>query len=229
MSRMRKPEASDRRPLEERPEPMSKKRVLPWLVEFSSADAMALTRGRPGDLPNLIYEMRQWLDLEPDEPLNREVRALEKNPAALQTVIDKVAELLHAVADRKRFQAEYAGGNVVLDTAKLGTEGGRALSYRDAKLDDAALRVAIDDIYEDIQAALRIQRCREPECSRIFYAERKNQMYCSHRCANKVASRAYRETHAKERAQRERARYERKMREKTGPAVRIARRPRNSR
>ncbi len=218
---MGKPEASNRTPAEARPDPMDKGRILPWLVGFSTTDAMTLTKGRPGDLPNLIYEMRQWLDLEPDEPLNREVRALEKNPARLQTVIDKVGELLEAVADRKRFQAEYAAGSVIFDAAKLGTEGGRALSYRDAKLVDAALRVAIDDIYEDVESALRIQRCREPECSKVFYAERKNQMYCSHRCANRVASRAYRGTHAKERAERERARYERKMRVRTGPRIKI--------
>jgi CGNR zinc finger len=203
---------------------MEKSRTLPWLVQLSTTDAIALARGRPGDLPNLIYEMRQWLDLEPEEPLNRQVRTLERNPGQLQSVIQKVAQLFEAVADRKRFQTQYAGGSVILDAAKLGTEGGRALSYRDAKLVDAVLRVAIDDIYEDVESALRIRRCREPECSRIFYAERHNQMYCSHRCANRVASRSYRSSHAKERAERERARYERKMRARTGFGVKIGRR-----
>lgn len=207
-----------------RPEPMSKARVLPWLVAFSKTDATVLSRGRPGDLPNLIYEMRQWLDLEPDEPLNKEVRGLEKDPTYLQAVIDRVAELFDAVADRKRFQTEYAGGSVILDSGRLGTEGGRALSYRDAKLVDAVVRVAIDDIYEDVEAALRIRRCREPECGQVFYAQRQNQTYCSHRCANRAASRTYRSGHAKERAEQERARYERKMRAKTGSNVKIGRR-----
>lgn len=204
---------------------MDKGRILPWLVEFSSADVLALAKGRPGDLPNLIYEIRQWLDLEPNEPLSRELRGFEKHPAGLQTVIDRIARLLQAVAEKKRFQTAYRAGSVILDAAKLGAEGGRALSYRDAKLVDAALRLAMDDISENIDSALRIRRCRESDCARVFYAERENQMYCSHRCANRAASRTYRKTHASERAERERARYERKTRERTGRFVKVGRRP----
>ena len=37
--------------------------------------------------------------------------------------------------------------------------------------------------------ALRIRRC--PECTRIFLADRKNQLYCSVRCQSRVASRKY--------------------------------------
>jgi hypothetical protein len=210
----------------ERLEPMRKERILPWLVDLSRVNAASLADGRPGDLPNLIYELRQWLDLEPDEPLNAEVRGLEKNPARLQAMIDRVTELLGAVADRKRFRADYSGGSVILDAGKLGSEGGRALSYRDANLEDAVLRVALDDLYEDVEAAMRIQRCVEPDCLRVFLAERKNQKYCSHRCANKMASRVYRKTHGKERARRERARYERRVRERTASNVKVARRPR---
>jgi hypothetical protein len=207
----------------ERPQAMRKERIVSWLVEFSHTDAAALARGRPGDLPNLIYELRQWLDLEPDEPLNGELDRLEKNPARLQPVIDAVRQVVEAVADRKRFQASYQAGRVILDAAKLGTDGGRALSYRDARLIDAAVRVAIDDIYEDTQSALQIQRCEEPECAKIFYAQRKNQKYCSHRCANKVASLTYRQTHRNERASRERTRYRQKMRQRTGPNVKVGR------
>lgn len=210
----------------ERPEAMKKERILPWLVDLSRVNAGSLAKGRPGDLPNLIYELRQWLDLEPDEPLNAEVRGLEKAPARLQAIIDRVAALLGAVADRKCFRADYSGGNIVLDAGKLGSEGGRALSYRDANLEDAVLRVALDDLYEDVEAALRIQRCEEPECLRVFLAERKNQKYCGHRCANKMASRVYRKTHRKERAERQRARYERQVRGRTAPNVKVARRPR---
>jgi hypothetical protein len=208
-----------------RPQPMTRERIIPWLVEFSRTDAAALAQGRPGDLPNLIYELRQWLDLEPDEPLSAEVNRLS-NPQRLQNIIGAVAALIEAIADRRTFQMQYAGGKVILDAGKLGTDGGRALSYRDAKLADAALRVALDDVYEDVEAALRIRRCREPECLRIFYAERINQMYCGHRCANKAASRTYRETHRDERADRERARYERKVKGRTGPNVRIGPSPR---
>ena len=226
MSGSRKLRRVDSAATVERPERMKKQRVLRWLVEFSRISAASLTKGRPGDLPNVIYELRQWLDLEPDEPLNAEVRHLEKAPARLQAIVDRAAELLGAVADRKRFQTDYLGGSVILDAAKLGSEGGRALSYRDAKLEDAVLRVALDDLYEDVETALRIRRCEEPECSMVFLAERTNQKYCSHRCANRMASRTYRETHGEQRAARERARYERKMSARTAPNVKVARRPR---
>ena len=210
----------------ERLEPMRKERILPWLVDLSRVNAASLAEGRPGDLPNLIYELRQWLDLEPDEPLNAEVRGMEKKPARLLAIVDRVAGLLDAVADRKRFHADYSGGSIILDAGKLGSEGGRALNYHDADLEDAVLRVALDDLYEDVEAAMRIQRCVEPDCLRVFLAERKNQKYCSHRCANKMASRVYRKTHGKERARRERARYERRVRERTASNVKLARRPR---
>ncbi len=205
----------------QRPEPMRKARIIPWLVELSRTDAAALVRGRPGDLPNLIYELRQWLDLEPGEPLNGELDRLQKNPSRLQPPIDALRQLIEAVADRRRFQTAYGGGTVILEAGRLGSEGGRALSYRDARLIDAMLRVAIDDIYEDTEAALRIGRCAQ--CLTVFYAGRKNQKYCSHRCANKVASRNYRGAHAQERARRERQRYRDRVRKRTGPRVKVGR------
>ncbi len=206
-----------------RAEPMRKDRIIRWLVEFARIDAAALAHGRPGDLPNLLYELRQWLDLEPGEPLNSEVDRLAKNPARLQALIDAVSALVEAVADRTRFEAAYGAGKVILDAGRLGAQGGRALGYRDARLADAILRLAIDDIYEDTESALRIQRCRQPECRMVFYAARGNQKYCGHRCANKVASRTYREAHRDERAGRERVRYQQKVKARTGPNVKVGR------
>jgi hypothetical protein len=221
---LRKSKAANHAASSERLEPMRKERILAWLIEFSRVNASSLANGRPGDVPNLIYELRQWLDLEPNEPLSGQVRRLEREHERLQAIIERLAELLGAVADRKCFRANYSGGSVILNAEKLGSEGGRALSYRDANLEDAVLRVALDDLCEDVKAALRIQRCDEPECLRVFLAERKNQKYCSHRCANKMASRVYRNTHRKERAERERVRYERQIKRRTAPNVRVARR-----
>jgi hypothetical protein len=210
----------------ERLTPMPKERTLAWLVEFARVDAASLAGGRPGDLPNLIYELRQWLDLEPDEPLSKQVRALETDQARLRKIVARVADLVGAVADRKRFRAQYGGGQVILEAGKLGAEGGRALSYQDANLEDAVIRVALDDLYENVQGAARIQRCQEPDCRMVFLAERANQIYCSHRCANKMASRTYRQTHGKERAARARERYERLVKLRTAPNVKVTRRPR---
>ncbi len=207
-----------------RPEPMPRADIVPWLVGFAATDAQSLEQGRPGDLPNLVYDLRRWLDLEPDEPLNAEVATLERDAARVQKLAVCVRELLEAVADRRRFEISYRAGSVILDAARLGAEGGRALSYRDATLMDAVQRVALDDLYENVEAALRVRRCAEQSCRRLFFAMRENQTYCGHRCANKMASRKYRATHGPQRAARERERYERKVHARTGSAVKIARR-----
>ncbi len=211
-----------------RPQAMPREEIVPWLVGFAGTDVERLKQGRPGDLPNLVYDLRRWLDLEPDEPLNAEVASLDKDPAALQKLIARLGELLEAVADRRRFEIRYKAGSVILDAGRLGAEGGRALSYRDASLIDALLRVGLDDLYENVEAALRVRRCAEQSCRRVFFAARENQTYCGHRCANKMASRKYRENHGPQRAARERARYERKMRGRVGPSVKIGHRPRTS-
>jgi hypothetical protein len=207
-----------------RPEPMPREQIVPWLVEFAATDAERLQQGRPGDLPNLVFDLRRWLDLEPDEPLNADVVALERDAVRVQKLAASVGELLEAVADRRQFEIRYKAGSVILDAGRLGAEGGRALSYRDATLLDAVLRVALDDLYENVEAALRVRRCAEESCRRLFFATRENQTYCGHRCANKMASRKYRETHGPQRAARERARYERKVQARTSTAVKIARR-----
>jgi hypothetical protein len=207
-----------------RPEPMPKGEIIPWLVGFAATSLQDLEHQRPGDLPNLVYDLRRWLDLEPDEPLNAEVAALERGAVRVQKLASCVRQLLEAVADHRRFEIRYKAGSVILDAARLGAEGGRALSYRDATLIDAVQRVALDDLYENVEAALRVRRCAEESCRRLFFAARENQTYCGHRCANKMASRRYRATHGAQRAARERERYERKVRARTGAGVKIARR-----
>src|SRR5260370_35723055 len=114
MSKAAKSKANGSSSLVSRAEPMSKERIIPWLVEFSRTNAAALAKGRPGDLPNFIYELRQWLDLEADEPLSAEDDG-RANPQRLQNIIGTPASLIAAIADRKTFQIEYAGGKVILD------------------------------------------------------------------------------------------------------------------
>ncbi len=207
-----------------RPAPMEKDKILPWLVQFAQLDVEALASGRPGDLPNLLYDLSRWLDLSPDEPQAKEVAELAHNLERLQQLVDRIAELLGAVADRKRFETRYQGGKVILEADKLQADGGRALSYWDARLEDAVIRVALDDIYENSKEALKIRRCAEQSCGKLFFAGRLNQIYCSHRCANKVASKKYRETHREERAAQERARYRRRF----PPSLKVRRRNKSS-
>jgi hypothetical protein len=218
----------NREPAGARPKPMARKDILPWLVELARTDVKELAAGPPGDIPNLIYRLRTWLDLEPDEPLNADVRALERDLSKVGAVIRTLRQLLETVADRGRFQVRYERGAVILDCAKLGTEGGRALSYRDARLKDAVLRVALDDIYEDAERALRIRRCADSQCRQIFFAERPDQTYCNHACANRTASRRYREKHGRLRAEQAHERYKEKVRRMQSGAV-IKRIPRKYR
>jgi hypothetical protein len=89
---------------------MPRQEIVSWLVGFAASDAERLKQGRPGDLPNLVYDLRRWLDLEPDEPLNAEVVALERDAARVQRLAASVRELLEAVADRRRFEIRYRGG-----------------------------------------------------------------------------------------------------------------------
>lgn len=112
----------------------------------------------------------------------------------------------------------------MLHGGRLAQEGPRALSYRDANLHDAVLRLALDYIYESWRDAALIRRCCEGGCRRIFFPRRKNQLFCDHACANKAASRVYREKHLGERRDRERQRYERKMKARHGPGVKVTRR-----
>src|SRR5262245_22340730 len=73
-----------------------------------------------------------------------------------------------------------------------------------------------------------------PECKRIFLAKIKPQpekiYYCTHRCAQIVASRAYRERNKSKlklrERERKRRRYVEEQRRKHGPKVKVERRPR---
>ena len=191
---------------------MRKEQAIRWLVELCGTSVQTLLGGRPGDLPNLIFDMRQWLGLEDTEPLNRELRRIERSHNELQAIIDELGKLVDAVADRKKVRISYQAGGVILDASRLGTDGPRALSYRDASLRDAVLRVALDDIYESAQEALLIRRWQEQKCQKVFLAARRSQVYCSRACANTHAGLVYRERHRDNLNTRERQRYAKKMR-----------------
>ena len=208
---------------------MKSDEAIKWLVGIAGRDCTALVNGRPGDLANLLYDFRRWLDLEPQAPLNRELERLSRTPArlaaALQPIVDDLTRMLEAVAEGHEFQLPYSGGLAVLDASRLGTQGPRAIVFRRSSLRDTAMRLAFFDICWDARDAKRIRQCREPGCRKIFYAARLQQIYCGHSCANKAASRVYREKNRTLRAARERKRYERRMR-RMAPNLRILRRAR---
>ena len=110
----------------ERPKPLTGAAALEWLVGFATLDVYALVHGRPGDLPNVIYDLKRWLDLDPEEPLNEEVNRFEKEPLKLPALIREVAGLMNAIAERWEFGAKYKAGKVLLRADRLAVEGARA-------------------------------------------------------------------------------------------------------
>ena len=175
-----------------RPKSLTGAAALEWLVTFATLDVEELLHGRPGDLTNVLYDLKRWLDLEPRESLNQEVNRLQKEPPTLRGLVKEVAGLMNAIAERREFSARYKAGQVVLRADRLAVHGARALSYHDANLRDAVIRVALDDVYENPERALKVRRCRERACGKLFFANHSAQLYCGHRCASNAAARAYR-------------------------------------
>jgi predicted RNA-binding Zn ribbon-like protein len=179
--------------------------ALKWLIALASLNIQDFARGRPGDLPNLVYDLERWLGVYDDTKLAGQIRKLLQRPALLQPIIHEVSALVAAVADLGKFNYRYSDGHVEVDGSRLEKESGRAVSYRFTDLLDAVMHVAIHDLTR--HDAVRVRRCREQSCHKVFLASRRSQIYCSHRCANLQASRTYRSANAPKRAERERQRY----------------------
>lgn len=170
-------------------EPMELEESIRWLLSFSKSTEDTLSNGRPGDLLNLLFDLRRYLQVEPDDDkVERELTKAEREPLALLPTVAIVRKLLAQVAERGFFRHRYERGVLVLDASKLPSEN--ALSYHDASLTDAVVQVAVDDLSDSV--ALRVKRCANEACGEVFFAERRSQIYCRHRCANLIASSTYR-------------------------------------
>jgi hypothetical protein len=196
-----------------------------WMVALVSVNAKELRASDRVRYAKLTDELERWLGVTEDPALIAGVRRLRHDPAAFQPLIDEVAEVVTAVADRKKFSFHYDDGHIELDPNRFAKGAARAVSYRFTALHDAIMHVACDDLNHP--DALRVRRCREQSCRKIFVAARSSQLYCSHRCANLEASRRYRAANRLKRAAHERARYESNVRKRVGNRnIRIQHRPR---
>jgi hypothetical protein len=190
--------------------PMDLEESLRWLLSFSKFNEDALTHGRPGDLANLLFDLRRYLQVEPDdERVEKELAKAENDPLTLLTTIATVRSLLARVVGKVPFRYRYGRGELVFDARKLPSDS--ALSYHDASLSDAVVQVAVDDLSD--AAALRVKRCANEQCGEIFFAERRSQIYCGHRCANLIASSTYR--NQAEKKEKRRLHAKQKYREKS--------------
>jgi hypothetical protein len=197
---------------------------LKWLIALTTLDLRELAKGRPGDLPNLVYDLEKWLGVYDDPKLSGQIHKLLRRPALLQPLIDQTSALAAAVADRRKYSYRYSDGEVEIDAGRLEKGDSRAVAYRFSDLLDAVVHVAIHDLSR--YDALRVRRCREQICHKIFLASRRSQIYCSHRCANARASRKYRTANRRKRAERERQRYRSKVLKRIGSrSVRVGREP----
>jgi hypothetical protein len=194
---------------------------LRWLIALTSLD-LKIARAHPLDLQNLAYDLERWLGSYDDPALARQIRKLLQRRALFQPLIDELSALLAAVADRAKFSYCYSDGRVDIDAGRLEKKSGRAVSYRFTNLLDAVIHVAIHDLTR--HDALRVRRCREQSCRKIFLASRRSQSYCSRRCANLQASQRYRAANRRKRAERERVRYRSKVLARIGSrSVRVGR------
>lgn len=67
-----------------------------------------------------------------------------------------------------------------------------------------------------------IRQC--PSCSRLFYATHGRQIHCTSQCATREGTRRFRAAHRKQENERRRINYEKKVKKKLGPNVRIGKR-----
>lgn len=191
-------------------EPMDLEESLRWLLSFSKLTEDQLSHGRPGDLANLVFDLRRYLQVESDdERVEKELANAERDPRTLLTTIATVRGLLTYVAEKAPFRYRYGGGELVFDASKLPSDG--ALSYHDASLSDAVVQVAVDDLSD--ATALRVKQCANDKCRELFFAERRSQIYCGHRCANFIASSTYRKQ--AEKKEKRRLHAKQKYREKS--------------
>jgi hypothetical protein len=183
---------------------------IKWLLSFSKSTEETLSNGRPGDLVNLLFDLRRYLRVEPDDDrVEKELNRAERDPLTLLSAIATARELLTQVAERGSFRYRYGAGELVFDASQLPSDN--ALSYHDASLTDAVIQVAVDDLSDAV--ALRVKRCGNEACTQIFFAERRSQIYCGHRCANLIASNTYRKQ--AEKKEKRRLHAKQKYREKS--------------
>ena len=166
--------------------------AIRWLVGFSSTDLAVIQRGRPGDLTNLLWDFRRYLNVVGPGPIDTELRRAEKNPSGVAPAIDVAKRLVEAMADGKRAEFRYDAGVFILNDPTKGKS-----LHHTKTLAGAVLWTAMDD-FDFSTAVDRIKRCQK--CNKVFVADRKDAIYCGRKCANLVAALAYQERRKAERA-----------------------------
>jgi len=156
---------------------------IPFLVALADLDVEALRVGRPGDVPNLVHDLRRYLNDEAGE-------IVPESLDRLRSAIEIARDLVTAVAAKRSKDFAFGAGKLRFDAS-----GGWPVEYRDMpSLRDLVLLVAVEDL-RTLSAYKNVKQC--PECATVFYARRSDQIYCGRRCANAVAVRSYKKNQKK--------------------------------
>lgn len=181
---------------------MAAGRELQLLIRFGTITRGELEAMRPGDVLNLAGDLHNYIGRLPTP----EIRAAERGKGmALWPAIEAAGRLVAAVAHRKAGKTEpVAITGVRLDARELRRartpEGPDrpAWSFMVEGLRDALICQAWHDLTSSSET-YRVDVCALASCGRIYFADRKDQTYCSHACATKKAVREH------QRRQREKA------------------------
>ena len=169
-----------------RPE-MTWRQAVEFLVRL--ADVEDPQKLKQWQVLRLVEECSLFLDLEGDGQPARELEQAKKKPATLKPVIETMRELVRAVADHTRIQVRVGQTKAVLDASRLGDKRGAA--FTDGRLVDVMTAQAVDDLGD--AEPWQICKCRWPSCGHVFLADRKGQVFCSHKCASAASSARYQE------------------------------------
>lgn len=146
---------------------------------------------REGDLINLLDDFRRYLELQDEVEVKKELDAARSSPAQLVPTIEVVSKLANAAADHTRADVHVGETQVVFVGTRMDFKGERAPVSIDGTLRDVMVSTAAMDL--GLAKPWQIGRCSRTECGKLFLADRKGQMFCSHRCASAVSSAKYQE------------------------------------
>jgi hypothetical protein len=215
---------------------------IKWLIRFAEQNLNEL---RPGDRINLQDEI--WLFLrglppEKEAETGRYLLTEEEKQCTLENLDNAqrlVKDLFASFAGSAERSRALGGRQHRPDYKILG--GPREIKGPIRKVHFSAdrfgsgwVRVEADNLEDVFLFALgevwqgmdgtELRICAAPSCKKLFLIDHGRQKFCSFKCKNKDAQRRYRETHQEQEAKRGRKIYERKMKKKLGPNVRVGKR-----
>lgn len=160
--------------------------AIEFLLRLASIENTANLR--EGDRINLIDDLRRFLQVEGEGRVAKELEEARSDAAKLTPVIDAVRQIACAAADHKLAKIWIEKTLLVFDGTRMDDDRLPAV-FSDGELRDVVAEFATGDFGE--AESWQIGRCEWGECGKLFLADRKGQIFCSHRCANFASSARY--------------------------------------